>query len=127
MEHFASILCAARGVLMVRSSIQANSEGVFMFRIVFCWALACVLATLAYAEDVQIAPDGSWVYGEPHIAPDGTWVGGEPEIAPDGTWVGGDPQIAPDGAWVGGDPRIAPDGSWIGGHDPEIAPDGTWP
>ena len=49
------------------------------------------------------------------------------QIAPDGTWVGGgDPQIAPDGTWVGGDPRIAPDGSWVGGHDPEIAPDGTW-
>jgi hypothetical protein len=33
-------------------------------------------------------------------------------LAPDGSWVGGDPELAPDGSWVGHDPKLAPDGSW---------------
>ena len=39
--------------------------------------------------------------GDVHLAPDGTFVGGEPQWAPDGTFVGGEPQLAPDGTYVG--------------------------
>ena len=35
-----------------------------------------------------MAPDGSYVGGDPQMAPDGTYVGGEPDMAPDGTYVG---------------------------------------
>jgi hypothetical protein len=72
-----------------------------MFRMMGWAVVIYFVVKVACAGDVQIAPDGSWVYGEP--------------------------RIAPDGSWVGGNPKIAPDGSWVGGHDPEIAPDGTWP
>src|SRR5262245_1751305 len=63
---------------------------------------------------MRIAPDGSWVAGQPRMAPNGSWVGGRPQMAPDGSWVGGKPQLAPDGSWVGGKPQLAPDGHYVG-------------
>jgi len=41
------------------------------------------------------------VLTELHVAPDGTFVQGQPQVAPDGTFVGGRPQLAPDGTFVG--------------------------
>ena len=43
-----------------------------------------------WGDEINLAPDGTWVSGDPHEAPDGTWVGGMPQEAPDGTWVGSD-------------------------------------
>jgi hypothetical protein len=37
---------------------------------------------------MQIAPNGTYVYGTPQIAPDGSYVGGTPMMAPNGKWVG---------------------------------------
>lgn len=34
----------------------------------------------SFDNDVQIAPDGTYVGGEPELTPDGTYVGGEPEL-----------------------------------------------
>ena len=92
------------------------------------WFAIGLMLNVANADELQLAPDGSWVRGEPRLAPDGSWVGGDPQLAPDGSWVGGDdPKLAPDGSWVGGDPQLAPDGSWVGGDPPPLlAPDGTW-
>ena len=53
-------------------------------------------------------------------------LAGDLNLAPDGTWVRGNPQLAPDGSWVGGNPQLAPDGTWVGGSNPELAPDGSW-
>jgi len=54
--------------------------------------ILCLLAAAGKAHadnnNVRMAPDGTYVGGEPHMAPDGTYVGGEPEMAPDGTYVG---------------------------------------
>jgi len=48
-----------------------------------------IMAGVCYAEDgVNMAPDGTFVYGTPTLAPDGTFVGGHPTMAPDGTFVG---------------------------------------
>ena len=58
-------------------------------------ALLCVPLCVV-AEEVQMAPDGTWVAGEPQLAPDGTWVGGDPEMAPDGSWVGIEPEMTQD-------------------------------
>ena len=68
-----------------------------------------VLVTLSFlptdlCAQIQMAPDGTFVYGRPQMAPDGTFVGGRPQMAPDGTFVGGRPQMAPDGTFVGGRP-----------------------
>ncbi len=49
----------------------------------FIFRTSCV-----WADDIQLAPDGTYVDGEPRLAPDGTYVGGEPRRAPDGTYVG---------------------------------------
>jgi hypothetical protein len=65
--------------------------------------ISCV-ATGAFAQ-VQVAPNGTYVGGQPHIAPNGTYVGGQPYIAPNGTYVGGQPQIAPNGTYLGGQGR----------------------
>ena len=82
-----------------------------------------IMTQASYSQ--TLAPDGSWVGGNPRLAPDGNWVGGNPRFAPDGNWVGGNPRQAPDGNWVGGNPRLAPDGNWVGGN-PRLAPDGSW-
>ena len=47
------------------------------------------------------------------LAPDGTYVGGEPRLAPDGTYVAGQPRLAPDGTYVGGQSQLAPDGTRV--------------
>jgi hypothetical protein len=59
------------------------------------------ITSYVWAGDVYLAPDGTFVGGEPQLSPDGTFVGGEPQLAPDGTFVGGEPQLAPDGTFVG--------------------------
>lgn len=41
---------------------------------------------------VQLAPDGTFVYGQPNPAPDGSFVGGRPIPTPDGGFVGNGPQ-----------------------------------
>jgi hypothetical protein len=46
------------------------------------------ITSYVWAGDVYLAPDGTFVGGEPQLAPDGTFVGGEPQLAPDGTFVG---------------------------------------
>ena len=44
-------------------------------------ALLVFLAQAVYAGDnLQLAPDGSWVKGNPELAPDGSWVGGDPHL-----------------------------------------------
>ena len=43
---------------------------------------------MAYCQ--ELAPDGTYVVGEPVLAPDGTYVGGGVVLAPDGTYVGDD-------------------------------------
>jgi hypothetical protein len=85
------------------------------------------LISIAYArsDNVQLAPDGTYVGGDPNMAPNGQWVGGEPNMAPNGQWVGGQPEMAPNGQWVGGEPQMAPNGQWVGG-EPEMAPNGQW-
>lgn len=36
-----------------------------------------------------------------HMAPDGTYVDGDPHLTPDGDYVGGDPRLAPDDTYTG--------------------------
>ncbi len=51
---------------------------------VFC---AGLLATGASAQ--TLAPDGTYVSGDhAELAPDGSFVGGNPELAPDGSYTG---------------------------------------
>ena len=78
-------------------------------------------------DQINMAPDGTYVSGQPTMAPDGTYVGGTPKMAPDGTYVGGEDGVnmAPDGSYVGGRPTMAPDGSYVGGR-PSMAPDGSY-
>lgn len=64
--------------------------------------------------------------GDVHLAPDGTYVGGNPQLAPDGTYVGGKPQLAPDGSYVGGKPQLAPDGTYVGGSQSLLLKEHTW-
>ena len=47
-----------------------------------------LVASAAYADDINMAPDGTYVSGTPTMAPDGTYTGGNPSMAPDGTYVG---------------------------------------
>jgi hypothetical protein len=60
--------------------------------IVFLFFSLCLIyisiTSYAWAGDVQLAPDGTYVGGEPQSAPDGTYIGSEPQLAPDGTYVG---------------------------------------
>ena len=63
--------------------------------------LGLLLSSTAFAQAVQLAPDGSYVGGTPQLAPDGSYVGGTPQLAPDGSYVGGTPQLAPDGRYIG--------------------------
>jgi len=88
-------------------------------------ALITLGAVIPAAHAARLAPDGTYVEGEPRLAPDGTYVGGEPRLAPDGTYVSGEPRLAPDGTYVGGEPHLAPDGSYVGGA-PRLAPDGRY-
>ena len=94
---------------------------------VICIVLS--VASLAWGgsdERVNIAPDGTYVYGRPQIAPDGSYVGGHPQITPDGSYVGsGRVSMAPDGSYVGGRPNLAPDGSYVGGK-PVMTPAGDY-
>lgn len=50
--------------------------------------IVAVLLAVSFvaSADVELAPDGTWVKGDPKLAPDGSWVGGNPELAPDGSW-----------------------------------------
>jgi hypothetical protein len=83
---------------------------------------------LAAPSGVHICPDGSYVGGgNCRIAPDGTYVSGQPRIAPDGTYTGGAPRLAPDGSYVGGAGRrtMCPDGSYVAGNC-RLAPDGSY-
>ena len=65
--------------------------------LIFC---ATVLSTKAQT----LCPDGSYVGGGGcSMAPDGTFVDGEPQMAPDGSYVGGEPTMTPDGSYVGSD------------------------
>lgn len=72
------------------------------------------------APRLQMAPDGSWVFGRPRLAPDGrTWIGsvGNPTRLPDGRWVSGSGSsiMCPNGLFViGKSCRLAPDGSYVG-------------
>lgn len=69
-----------------------------MFILLAVFFSFCLIAEQALSgdEDVQIAPDGTYVHGTPRIAPDGSYVGGTPRIAPDGSYGTGTPRIAPD-------------------------------
>ena len=55
------------------------------------------------------------------MAPDGSYVGGEPEMTPQGGYVGGQPKMVPDGSYVGtgssGKTTMCPDGSYVGGSN----------
>jgi hypothetical protein len=52
-------------------------------------ALVLVLVLVVpVGAEIRLAPDGTFVQGQPNLAPDGTFVGGRPEIAPDGSFVG---------------------------------------
>lgn len=74
-----------------------------------------------------MAPDGSFVMGQPTLCPDGTFVsGGRCSLAPDGSFVGGRPHLAPDGTFVGGAPKLCPDGTFVGGGRCVMAPDGSF-
>ncbi|MGF6921889.1 membrane-bound metal-dependent hydrolase YbcI (DUF457 family) [Paraburkholderia sp. 40] len=66
-------------------------------------ATVALLAVIqpAYAQNVQMAPNGTYVGGTPQMAPSGSYVGGIPHMAPDGSYVGGAPHMAPDGSYVG--------------------------
>ena len=45
--------------------------------------------------------------GEVYVAPDGSYQGSEDiQMAPDGSYVSGDPQMAPDGSYVGSDSEV---------------------
>ena len=59
--------------------------------IIICVVLS--MASPAWCDgdnQVNMAPDGTFVYGMLNLAPDGTFVGGTPHLAPDGTFVGTD-------------------------------------
>jgi hypothetical protein len=78
-------------------------------------------------QSPSMAPDGSFVMGQPTLCPDGTFVsGGRCSLAPDGSFVGGHPQLAPDGTFVGGAPTRCPDGTYVGGSRCVMAPDGSY-
>lgn len=40
------------------------------------WILVLLICSMAYADEVTMAPDGTFVDGVPQICPDGTYVGG---------------------------------------------------
>ena len=49
------------------------------------------LLSALYATDIQLAPDGTYVQGQPTITPNGTYVGssnGQVQLTPNGTYVG---------------------------------------
>lgn len=47
-----------------------------------------ILITLTLQAEIQLAPDGTYVNGEPQLTPDGNYVGeGNVELAPDGSYV----------------------------------------
>jgi hypothetical protein len=78
-------------------------------------------------QSPSMAPDSSFVMGQPTLCPDGTYVGrGGCSLAPDGSYVGGRPLLAPDGTYVGGSPRLCPDGTYVGGNRCVMAPDGSY-
>jgi len=60
-------------------------------------------SVLSFGYYTQMAPDGSFVGGNPQMAPDGSFVGGNGPVTmcPDGTFVSGSCQMAPDGSFVG--------------------------
>ena len=52
------------------------------------FSLLFLFSPSAWAGDVQLAPNGTYVGGKPQLAPNGTYVGGEPQLAPNGKYVG---------------------------------------
>jgi len=106
-------------------SYKRNKGKYIMKKVLLTLSLVAAL----YA-DIQMAPDGTYVNGEPTMAPDGTYVGsdnGEVHMAPDGTYIGGSSShLAPNGKFIKGSSSfLAPDGTYTN-HYPQLAPDGTY-
>lgn len=54
--------------------------------------IVLLIATLPLMADIQMAPDGSYVDGQPQMAPDGSYLGsGNIEMAPDGSYIAVEP------------------------------------
>ena len=78
-------------------------------------------------ESPSLAPNGTYVMGQPTLCPDGSYVGaGGCSLTPDGSYVGGRPQLAPNGTYVGGPPRLCLDGTYVGGSWCVLAPNGSY-
>ena len=120
----AALILDAKKLRQVKEYNLTRGVFVKLFLMSATLALLTVMQP-ACAQNIQMAPNGTYVGGTPQMAPNGSYVGGTPHMAPNGSYVGGTPQMAPNGSYVGGTPHMAPNGSYVGGT-PHMAPDGSY-